>query len=133
MKRSAPRRNGSIPKTDRARLASRLPFGESRGHGTHTAIREQESYIVPMIARAIEISELLLGIDSGLRVREIYERTGYSESSIYRILRTLVAFGYVVRDPDGFYASTCHASKSGKNSTAEPTETSLRDEEMFLA
>jgi hypothetical protein len=132
MKRSTPYRNGSVPKKDRTRLTKKgLPFGESIGHGTCIAIRKRESYIVPMIARAIEISELLLGIGSGLRVREIHERTGYSESTIYRILRTLVAFGYVVRDPDGFYASNCYTSKNGMNSTGQPTEAPLRNEVML--
>jgi hypothetical protein len=123
MKRST-QRSGWVSKTDRARLTKRLPFGETAGHGTHIAIRERESYIVPMIARAIEISELLLGIGSGLRVREIHGRTGYSESTIYRILRTLVAFGYVVRDSNGFYASNCYTSKNGKVSTGQTTEVS---------
>jgi IclR helix-turn-helix domain len=119
MKRSAQRSNGSISKADRAWLTKRLPFGETEGHGTHIAIRKHESYIVPMIARAIEISELLLRIGSGLRVREIHERTGYSESTIYRILRTLVAFGYVVRDANGFYAPNGYISKKGQDSTSD--------------
>ena len=59
--------------------------------------------MVPMIARAIDVSERLQQNNAHLSVEELCELTGYSRSTIYRILRTLAAFEYVVREPEGKY------------------------------
>jgi DNA-binding IclR family transcriptional regulator len=59
--------------------------------------------MVPMIARAIDVSERLQEDDARLSVDQLCELTGYSRSTIYRILRTLAAFEYVVREPEGKY------------------------------
>jgi hypothetical protein len=122
MKRSPPRRKRSISMLDRTRPKNKLPFGETRECRTRIAIQESESYIVPMIARAIDISELLQGFDSGLRVKGIKQLTGYSESTVYRILRTLVAFGYVLRDSSGAYRLNRYTPQTGTNSTDEETK-----------
>jgi hypothetical protein len=40
---------------------------------------------------------------TGLRVEDLRNMTGYSRTTIYRILRTLAACGYILRDPRGSY------------------------------
>jgi DNA-binding IclR family transcriptional regulator len=79
---------------------------------------------VSIIARAIDISKLLQGFNSGLRVKGIKELTGYYESTIYRILRTLVAFGYVLRDSSGVYRLNRYTPETGTNSTDVETKDS---------
>ena len=73
-----------------------------------------------MIAKAIDISEYLRVSDSGLSVKDIQRLTGYSSSTIYRILRTLVAFGYVGRDLSGCYRLTRFAPLNETDSTSKP-------------
>jgi hypothetical protein len=102
---------------DQSRAKVGLPFGE---HRTHIVIRERESYLVPIIAKAIEISEHLQVSDSGLRIKDIQGLTGFSLSTIYRILRTLLAFGYVWRDLGGYYRLTRFAPLKKTASTSPP-------------
>jgi IclR helix-turn-helix domain len=96
---------------DRVRRRDGLFLEEVSKSRPRVATRNCESYIVPMVAKAIDISELLQEFSSGLQVRGIAELTGYSVSTIYRILRTLAAFGYVVRDSNGFYRMDSDAPK----------------------
>jgi IclR helix-turn-helix domain len=117
MKKSPPYRNGSSLIMDHSRAKGGLPFGE---HRTHIVIRERESYLVPIIAKAIEISEHLRASDSGLRVKDIRGLTGYSLSTIYRILRTLLAFGYVGRDLSGYYKLHRFAPLNETDSSTKP-------------
>lgn len=102
---------------DHSRAKGGLPFGE---HRTQIVIRERESYLVPIIAKAIEISEQLQACDAGLRVKDIQGLTGYSLSTIYRILRTLLAFGYVRRDLSGYYRSIRFAPPNETGPTSKP-------------
>ncbi len=60
------------------------------------------SYTVPMVVAAFRILELLR-VHPKLTVYEIHERTGIAKSSVYRILRSLVAVGYDNRVRDGYY------------------------------
>lgn len=79
-----------------------LPFGDGPRRVSPERWREK-AYIVPMVARAIDISERLENCDSGLRVQDLHHLTGYSKTTIYRILRTLVAYGYVEQLQRGAY------------------------------
>lgn len=54
-------------------------------------------HIVPMVSRAFEIIELLSSDGAPLSVQQIAVRTGTTASSVYRIIRTMVAYGYVNR------------------------------------
>jgi hypothetical protein len=53
-------------------------------------------YIVPMISRAFEILEVLRS-GSRLSIDEISLSTGIAKSSVYRIMRTFLAYGHVSR------------------------------------
>jgi DNA-binding IclR family transcriptional regulator len=49
-----------------------------------------------MVSRAFEILELLRG-GAPLSIDTIALRTGTAKSSVYRIIRTMLAYGYVSR------------------------------------
>lgn len=60
-------------------------------------------YIIPILSKALDILELLEK-QSGSATPEALQRwTGISQSTVYRILRTLVHRGYVVRSETGGY------------------------------
>jgi hypothetical protein len=61
------------------------------------------SYLVPCVFKAVQMVEALRKTRAGLRVEDFLNMTGYSRSTIYRILRTLVACGYIARDNAGVY------------------------------
>jgi DNA invertase Pin-like site-specific DNA recombinase len=65
-----------------------------------TADRE---YIVPILFKAIQIIELLRLESDGLRIEYIHRMTGISRSTVYRIVRTLTASGYLRQDPRTVY------------------------------
>jgi len=65
----------------------------------------ESPYVVPMVSRAFEILELLRN-GVGLPVNEIASRTGIAKSSVYRIVHTMLAFGYVTRSGDGRFRLT---------------------------
>jgi IclR helix-turn-helix domain len=56
-------------------------------------------YLVPCLLKAMQMIDVLRETRAGMRVEDFRELTKYSRSTIYRILRTLIAFEYVVRDP----------------------------------
>lgn len=61
-------------------------------------------YIVPMVAKAVAILELLRTNPIGLTIEQIHNHTGVARSSIYRIVRTLVWTNYLVHEENGTYA-----------------------------
>jgi DNA-binding MarR family transcriptional regulator len=56
----------------------------------------ESPYVVPMVSRAFEILELLRS-GSPLSIDAISLKTGTAKSSVYRIIRTMLAHGYVSR------------------------------------
>jgi len=66
-------------------------------------VAKSSSYLVPCVFKAVQMIEALRESRSGLRVEEFLAMTGYSRSTIYRILRTLTACEYIVRDRGGSY------------------------------
>ena len=61
------------------------------------------SYLVPCVLKAVHMIEALRQAGTGLRVENLRSMTGYSRTTIYRILRTFVACGYIRRDSGGSY------------------------------
>lgn len=66
-------------------------------------LSRSSSYLVPCVFKAVQMIETLREPQRGLRVEDFRSITGYSRSTIYRILRTLVACQYVIRDSGGAY------------------------------
>jgi len=75
------------------------------------------SYLVPCVFKAVQMIEVLRETSSGLRVEDFRSMTGFPKTTIYRILRTLVACQYVIRDSGGSYRlNQSGAPAVGKNS-----------------
>lgn len=64
-------------------------------------VTKKQSYVVPVLMRALDILELLHGSDIAIKPDEISNATGVSRTTTYRILRTFVRRGYVAQDPGG--------------------------------
>jgi hypothetical protein len=72
------------------------------------------TYIVPCVAKAVHIVEILRTAPSGLHMAELRSLTQYPPSTIYRILRTLVGCGYLHHNMRGAYVlnlKVIHAKK----------------------
>jgi len=61
------------------------------------------SYIVPVLGKAIRILQLLEKSEKTLNVDEIVRETDIAKSTVYRILRTFSAYGYLPDGADGLY------------------------------
>ena len=61
------------------------------------------NYLVPCVFKAIRMIDALRDTPGRLSVEDFRSSTGYARTTIYRILRTLVACDYLVRDPGGYY------------------------------
>jgi len=59
---------------------------------------EQDRYHVPNLERALAMLELLAAMPDGAGLAEISERMSYPKNSVYRIISTLHARGYLLRD-----------------------------------
>jgi hypothetical protein len=66
-------------------------------------VSRNSSYIVPCVFKAVHMIEALREAGTGLRVEDLRGMTGYSRTTIYRILRTLAACGYIIRNSGGVY------------------------------
>jgi AraC-like DNA-binding protein len=62
-----------------------------------------QTYMVPVLSKAIKIIRLLENSDKPLKIDEIARHTGVSHSTTYRILRTLSAYGYMPKGSVGVY------------------------------
>ena len=62
-------------------------------------------YIVPVLIKSMTILELLRETPQGLKISQIQANTGFALSTIYRIVRTFVASGYVELSDDGLYTA----------------------------
>ena len=71
----------------------------------------QRSHIVPMLSRALRIIDIMKKQRTYISAQQITTMTGYSRSSVYRILRTLVAHDYLLEDEKGGFI-LCHTLRS---------------------
>jgi hypothetical protein len=54
-------------------------------------------YLVPILLKALHILDILSEHENGMSIAELEMTSGYAMSTIYRIVRTLVASGYLVQ------------------------------------
>jgi DNA-binding MarR family transcriptional regulator len=54
-----------------------------------------QSYVIPVLGKALQIVAFLDSTKTPLNVSQISDRTGIAKSTVYRILRTLSAYGYL--------------------------------------
>jgi hypothetical protein len=75
------------------------------------------SYLAPCVFKALHMIEALRETGTGLRVENLRSMTGYSRTTIYRILRTLIACNYIRRTSGGSYRLNSTVTPAiGKNS-----------------
>ena len=55
------------------------------------------------VLKVVHVVEALRGASGGLRVAQLLSITGYSRSTLYRILKTLARCGYILCDGEGTY------------------------------
>lgn len=65
----------------------------------HTVDRDAR-YSVPNLERGLRILELLQDHHDGLSQTELASRLGYSKTSVFRVTRTLLEYGYLLRNDD---------------------------------
>jgi len=110
---------GSVTSPESTTLEARSDGGEHLAEESRTLaarIRRPEvhqSYVIPVLSKAITIIRLLETTDERLNVNEIARRTGIAKTTTYRILRTLSAHGYLPYGAEGIY--------SFKYTTRQPT------------
>lgn len=63
-------------------------------------------YTVPVVECTFDIIELLRGQSVPMKMVSIAETTGIALSTTYRIVRTLVDRGYLIRDESGHYMAS---------------------------
>jgi hypothetical protein len=60
-------------------------------------------YIVPVLLKSVRILELLRRHPEGMKIDLIHAQTGVARSTVYRIVRTYVASGYIDYSSEGKY------------------------------
>jgi ribose transport system substrate-binding protein len=61
------------------------------------------SYLIPIVSKTLDIMELLQAEKGPVSIEAIFHRTGFSKTTVYRILQTLNHRGYVSKTDDGLY------------------------------
>lgn len=93
----------------RALNAHPVPDGDIAAHSRTVSakLRRPEvnrSYVVPVLAKALRVMRLLEAAQRPMTVTQVCEATGIAQTTVYRILRTLSAYGYVPLGDHGVYA-----------------------------
>ena len=60
-------------------------------------------YLIPILSKALDVIELLEKDHAPLTLEDVYQKTGISKTSVYRILKTLAHRGYLAQMPNGQY------------------------------
>jgi ribose transport system substrate-binding protein len=76
-----------------------------------TRVKSKRLYLIPILTKALDILELLQVEDELLVLEEIHQRTRFSKTTVYRILKTLVHRGYVVQTADRHYRYVARPKK----------------------
>jgi ribose transport system substrate-binding protein len=66
-----------------------------RGGKTQEANRKSDKYLVPIVAKTIDLLDCFRAEDESLTLKDIIQRTGLPHTTAYRILHTLVARDYL--------------------------------------
>jgi hypothetical protein len=79
---------------DETHHASQIAAG-SHAPDADSALDTPRSYIVPVLSKALHILRLLEREQRPITTNELARRTGYSLTTVYRILRTLDAHAFL--------------------------------------
>jgi ribose transport system substrate-binding protein len=64
----------------------------------HKANRQSDRYLVPIVAKTIDLLDCFAGDGEALNLKEIIQRTGLPHTTAYRILHTLVSRDYLTQN-----------------------------------
>ncbi|MGA8554311.1 MAG: helix-turn-helix domain-containing protein, partial [Candidatus Acidiferrales bacterium] len=67
----------------------------TRDDNTPETNRKADKYLVPIVAKTIDLLDCFKAEGESLSLKEIIERTGLPHTTAYRILHTLVAREYL--------------------------------------
>jgi ribose transport system substrate-binding protein len=76
-----------------------------------TRSKAKRLYLIPILTKALDILELLQAEDDSMVLEAIHQRTRFSKTTVYRILKTLVHRGYVVQTADRRYRYVARPKK----------------------
>ncbi|MEW6046987.1 MAG: helix-turn-helix domain-containing protein, partial [Bacillota bacterium] len=68
------------------------------------ASSNENRYTINSVARAVQIIELLAAEGDAVRLSDLSERLGLNRTTLFHLLATLQAHGWVARDPARRYA-----------------------------
>jgi ribose transport system substrate-binding protein len=80
-----------------------LSSASSAGGARTMHAETDREYIVPILMKSIAILNLLRATPEGMKIDQIHQATGIARSTVYRIIRTLLASGYVRATGDYTY------------------------------
>lgn len=120
----------------------RRPTGQNLQAGVHTKTRhtlmtnprkhfvrsDKRDYIIPVLVNALTVISLLKSAERSLNLNQICDQTGIAKTTVYRILRTLSAFGYLPQGEHGVYGLR-RKSVFSTSSALEPVYPSFQDED----
>jgi IclR family transcriptional regulator, KDG regulon repressor len=78
--------------------AIQKPAAKAKSQQAPTGSMKVGRYEVPMVVRALEVLELVAELGGPVSLSEIVGKTRITKSSVYRILQTLEARKYIVRN-----------------------------------
>lgn len=68
-------------------------------------------YHIPILSRTLDILEIIHAERQGFSLESLYQRTKFSKTTVYRILKTLEHRGYIAHQEDGTYRLLSRPSK----------------------
>lgn len=98
MRSSQPRQKQILVEPQELAVQSRTLASQIRNPDVH------RSYLVPVLSKALHIMRVLDNVEGPLNIQEVCELTGFPKTTVYRILRTLSAHGYIPHGADGVYS-----------------------------
>lgn len=64
---------------------------------------EKRLYLIPVLSKALDILEILQTSGQAMTLTQLHEKTRFSKTTVFRIIKTFVHRGYVAQMPNGAY------------------------------
>jgi predicted protein tyrosine phosphatase len=94
---------GMKPVSTHSLLTSTLTKSTRTARAKRLHPQTDREYIVPVLLKSVKILELLRKHPEGMKIDLIHAHTGVARSTVYRIVRTYVASGYIDYSSEGKY------------------------------
>lgn len=77
------------------------------------------SYLIPVLAKAFTVIQLLEDAKTPMSAEQVHAATGFSKTTVCRILRTLSAYGYMPRGDEGVYSPPSGGNEKQERRSSE--------------